>query len=78
MMCKTRDAGIALPVAGVAISPWANLTYSCFSATVRDGIDPLCSVAFFNILARTFLAGELPTYSDSLPFLRMFKIWRRS
>ncbi len=30
MMRKARDAGIALPVAGVAISPWANLTHSGF------------------------------------------------
>lgn len=67
MMRKARDAGIALPVAGVAISPWANLTHSGFSATVRDGIDPLCRVAFLNILARTFLAGALPTHPDASP-----------
>lgn len=67
MMRKARDAGIALPAAGVAISPWANLTHSGSSATVRDGIDPLCTVEFLNILARTFLAGELPTHPDASP-----------
>ena len=30
-------------------------------------IDPLCRVAFLNILARTFLAGELPTHPDASP-----------
>ena len=67
MMRKARDTGIALPAAGVAISPWANLTHSGLSATVRDGIDPLCSVDFLNKLARTFLAGELPTHPDASP-----------
>ncbi|MBP2302108.1 alpha/beta hydrolase [Azospirillum picis] len=67
IMRKARDAGIALPAAGVAFSPWANLTHSGLSATVRDGIDPLCSVDFLNKLARMFLAGELPTHPDASP-----------
>ena len=46
IMCKARDAGVALPVAGVAISPWADLTHSGSSAQSRDGLDPLCSTAF--------------------------------
>ncbi|MGV0819432.1 alpha/beta hydrolase fold domain-containing protein [Martelella sp. AMO21009] len=66
-MRKLRDAGTALPAAGVAISPWANLTHSGLSATVRDGLDPLCSVEFLNMLARTYLAGELPTHPDASP-----------
>lgn len=67
IMRKARDAGIALPAAGVAISPWANLTHSGSSATTREGIDPICSVAFLNILARNFLADELPTHPDASP-----------
>ncbi|MBD1554452.1 alpha/beta hydrolase [Pseudomonas typographi] len=67
IMRKARDAGVALPVAGVAISPWANLTHSGASASVRDGIDPLCSTDFLNQLARMFLAGELPTHPDASP-----------
>ncbi|MEJ2626861.1 MAG: alpha/beta hydrolase [Pseudolabrys sp.] len=67
IMRKARDAGIPLPAAGVAISPWANLTHSGLSATVRDGIDPICRVEFLNILARSFLAGELPTHPDASP-----------
>ncbi|WJV68531.1 alpha/beta hydrolase [Pectobacteriaceae bacterium CE70] len=67
MMRKARDAGIPLPAAGVAISPWANLTHSGLSATTREGIDPICSVDFLNILGRRFLAGELPTHPDASP-----------
>ncbi|WP_227317620.1 alpha/beta hydrolase [Cedecea davisae] len=67
VMRKARDAGLPLPAAAVAISPWANLTHSGASATVRDGLDPLCSVAFLNRLARIFLAGELPTHPDASP-----------
>lgn len=67
VMRKARDAGIALPAAAVAISPWADLTHSGFSATTREGIDPLCSVAFLNKLAKTFLAGERPAHPDASP-----------
>jgi epsilon-lactone hydrolase len=67
IMRKARDASIAQPVAGVAISPWANLTLSGESATVRDGIDPLCTSSFLKLLAHTFLAGELPTHPDVSP-----------
>ena len=67
MMRKARDADIPLPAAGVAFSPWANLTHSGKSGSVRDGLDPLCSTDFLNILARTFLAGELPTHPDASP-----------
>lgn len=67
LMRKARDAGLPLPAAGVAISPWANLTHSGASASVRDGLDPLCSTAFLGTLARTFLAGELPTHPDASP-----------
>lgn len=67
IMRKARDAGIPLPAAAVAISPWADLTHSGLSATTREGIDPICSVGFLNILAREFLAGELPTHPDASP-----------
>ncbi|KAA0015308.1 alpha/beta hydrolase [Salinicola corii] len=67
IMRKARDAGFALPVASVAISPWANLTHSGSSATERDGIDPLVSTAFLDELASRFLAGTLPTDPDASP-----------
>lgn len=55
------------PAAGVAISPWADLTHSGFSAITREGSDPLCRVDFLNMLARRFLAGALPTHPDASP-----------
>ncbi|TBU81441.1 alpha/beta hydrolase [Phytopseudomonas dryadis] len=67
IMRKAREASLPLPVAGVAISPWANLTHSGASASVRDGLDPLCSKALLDQLARAFLAGELPTHPDASP-----------
>ena len=67
MMRKARDAGIPLPAAAVAISPWPDLTHSGFSATTREGSDPICSVDFLNLLAREFLAGERPTHPDASP-----------
>lgn len=67
IMRRARDAGLPQPVAAVAISPWANLTHSGASASVRDGLDPLCSTAFLDQLARLFLAGELPTHPDASP-----------
>lgn len=67
VMRKARLAGLPLPVAGVAISPWANLTHSGASAKDRDGLDPLCSVHFLNLLARNFLGDALPTDPDASP-----------
>lgn len=67
IMRKALEAGIPLPAAGVAISPWADLTHSGSSATTREGVDPLCSVDFLNLLAKNFLAGELPTHPDASP-----------
>jgi monoterpene epsilon-lactone hydrolase len=67
IMRKARDAGVPLPVAGVAISPWADLAHAGASAVSRDGLDPLCSVEFLNRLARIFLGDELVTHPDASP-----------
>jgi len=67
IMRKARDAGVPMPVAGVAISPWADLAHAGPSARSRDGLDPLCSVEFLDRLARLFLAGELATHPDASP-----------
>lgn len=67
IMRKARDAGVPMPVAGVAISPWADLAHAGPSARSRDGLDPLCSVEFLDQLARIFLAGELATHPDASP-----------
>jgi len=67
MMRKVRDAGLPLPAAGVAISPWADLTHSSKSQYERDGIDPVCSREFLMLLAKEFLGNTLPSDPDASP-----------
>lgn len=67
LMRKARDAGLPLPAAAVAFSPWADLTHSGVAARACGGLDPLCSLDFLHRLARHFLAGELPTHPDASP-----------
>ena len=67
IMRKARDAGVPLPVAGVAFSPWADLAHVGPSARSRDGLDPLCTVEFLHRLARTFLGDELASHPDASP-----------
>ena len=67
IMRKARDAGVPLPVAGVALSPWADLAHAGQSARDRDGLDPLCTVEFLDQLARIFLGDELTSHPDASP-----------
>ena len=67
IMRWAKLAGIPLPVAGVALSPWADLTHSGLSAKTRDGIDPLVGTDFLDRLARTFLGNELTSHPDASP-----------
>lgn len=56
-----------LPIAGVAFSPWADLSHAGASVRSRDGLDPLCSVDFLDRLARTCLGPELASHPDAAP-----------
>lgn len=67
IMRWARDAGAPMPVAGVAISPWADLTHSGPSVTSRADTDPLCGLEFLEILAKKFLGDALPTDPDASP-----------
>ena len=67
IMRKAKIAGVPLPVAGVSISPWADLTHSGSSAITRDGIDPICNINFLNQLAKNFLGNTLPNHPDVSP-----------
>ncbi|MCF8483554.1 MAG: alpha/beta hydrolase [Rhodospirillum sp.] len=67
IMRMARDAGVPLPAAGVAISPWADLTHSSKSQFERDGLDPICSREFLMLLARNFLGQTLPSDPDASP-----------
>lgn len=68
IMRKARDAGIALPHAGVSLSPWADLSHSGESARSRNQRDNLSGdVAALNGLARIFLGRELASHPDASP-----------
>lgn len=67
VMVAARNAGLPLPAAGVAISPWANLEHTGSSMTTRDGIDPTVSLEGLNLMAKAFLNGELKNNPDASP-----------
>lgn len=66
-MVRARNAGLAMPVGGVAISPWANLEMTGASYTTRDGVDPLCTREFLVLMARTILGSTRPNDPDVSP-----------
>ena len=67
VMVAAKQRGLPLPAAGVAISPWANLEHTGASMTNREGLDPLNTKPLLDLLARTFLAGELPNHPLASP-----------
>lgn len=67
VMVAARKAGLALPVAGVALSPWANLEHSGASMLTRDGVDPTVNLAGLNLMARAFLGDALKNDPDASP-----------
>lgn len=67
VMVAARNAGLALPAAGVAISPWANLEHSGSSMATREGIDPTVSLAGLDLMAKAFLNGALKNNPDASP-----------
>jgi monoterpene epsilon-lactone hydrolase len=67
MMVMARNAGVPLPAAGAAISPWANLEHTGASMMNREGLDPLNTKAGLDLLARTFLGHALPGTPEASP-----------
>jgi acetyl esterase/lipase len=67
LMRKARDAGLPLPAAGYAMSPWANLAHTGSSIRTRAGLDPACTLDYLSLLARNFLGDALPTDPDASP-----------
>jgi epsilon-lactone hydrolase len=55
-----RDAGHALPAAGVCLSPWTDLSGSGESMRTRADLDPLVDAATLARLAAEYLAGRDP------------------
>lgn len=60
-----RDAGIALPAAGVSISPWSDLSVTGASADTVD--DPIVSGNALRMMAGIYLAGADPRSPTASP-----------
>ncbi|MGK2914134.1 MAG: alpha/beta hydrolase [Porticoccaceae bacterium] len=56
-LVNLRDKGIALPAAGVLISPWTDLTGTAESVTTRAAIDPMVKPDGLYGLAGRYLNG---------------------
>jgi monoterpene epsilon-lactone hydrolase len=57
-MIALRDAGVPLPAAGVAVSPWTDLAVTGASADTVD--DPVVDGAGLRMMAQMYLAGADP------------------
>lgn len=55
-----RDAGVALPAAGVCLSPWTDLTLTAPSMTTRAAADPMVSRETLAPMAEAYLHGADP------------------
>jgi acetyl esterase/lipase len=66
-MLWLREHAIALPAAGVLLSPWADLALAGPSIQTRAAIDPLCSHASLQRAADWYLAGAGPTQPFASP-----------
>jgi phosphinothricin tripeptide acetyl hydrolase len=55
-----RDTGVALPAAGVCLSPWTDLTCSGQSYETRAAADPIVKNESITEMATAYLAGRDP------------------
>ena len=55
-----RQAGLAMPGAGVCISPWTDLTCSAPSYRERASRDPIVTLPNITVMARDYLHGADP------------------
>lgn len=67
LQVRARDAGLALPVAAIAISPWADLEMPGESYVSRDGIDPLCTREVLNAFVRLALPDGTASDPEASP-----------
>ncbi|MEU6783047.1 alpha/beta hydrolase [Nonomuraea angiospora] len=58
LMVAARDAGLPLPAAAVAISPWANLEHTGASIATKAETDPLCTPEALRLMALSYLGGN--------------------
>jgi monoterpene epsilon-lactone hydrolase len=62
LLVAARDAGLPLPAAAAAISPWANLEHTGTSITTKSDADPLCTPEALRTMARNYM-GDSPLSS---------------
>ncbi|MFJ5260043.1 alpha/beta hydrolase [Streptomyces sp. NPDC088387] len=62
LLVAARDAGLPLPAAAVAISPWANLEHTGASIVTKAEADPLCTPEALRTMAASYL-GDNPLNS---------------
>ncbi|HEX7522350.1 MAG TPA: alpha/beta hydrolase [Acidimicrobiia bacterium] len=60
LLVKARDEGVALPAAGVLLSPWIDLAMTADSITTRAEVDMRQDPAGTKWCAQLFLAGQDP------------------
>ena len=66
-MLALRERGVALPAAGVCISPWVDLTCSLPSYAANAAIDPLVVPSVIAAMARAYLGGADPRTPRASP-----------
>ncbi|XHC09175.1 alpha/beta hydrolase [Labrenzia sp. ac12] len=67
LQVRARNKDLPLPVAGVAISPWANLEMTGESYVSRHGIDPLCTRDVLMMFVRPALGNGLANNPEVSP-----------
>lgn len=66
-MVAIRDAGLAPPACGWAISPWVDMEVSGASMTSKAGEDPTVQRAGIEFMAKTYLGGADPRHPLASP-----------
>jgi acetyl esterase/lipase len=67
LLLRLRDGSGLLPAAGVALSPWTDLTQSGDSYSTRAHVDPTVSKAYLDRMAALYLAGADPRHPLASP-----------
>jgi acetyl esterase/lipase/acyl-coenzyme A synthetase/AMP-(fatty) acid ligase len=66
-MIALRDAGLPLPVAGICLSPWVDLTCAAGALTTLAARDPLLSAAELQRMAASYLRDADPRHPLASP-----------
>lgn len=66
-LLRLRERGLALPAAGVLISPWLDLALAGDSMRTHAAIDPLCSQAALRSAAAHYLGDASPRSPQASP-----------